>query len=89
MDWVLPFLTVPTVGTARKGMGTYNKDMLFTGPMVSAPGLTGIAWFMSAVNTTAPAQGAGTLNAFISFYEFDREQVRKFPLNTPVPVRSR
>lgn len=89
IEWAIPFVDIPIVQESHKGTGTASRDTLFSGPMWSAPGLTGIAWFMAFRNTASSAQTAATVNAFITFWEFDREQIRKFPLNTPVPTRSR
>ncbi len=58
-------------------------------PMIGSPGTSGILMEMTAWNNVAAATTAGTVNAFVSFWQFDLEQVRKYPINSPQPVHSR
>lgn len=41
------------------------------------------------INTNATVAAAGSVACFIDFWEFDLEQIRKFPINTPLPIHSR
>lgn len=58
-------------------------------PMVAPRGTSGILVVISAFNGNATAAAAGTVNSFISFWQFDLEQLRKYPINSPIPTHSR
>ncbi len=58
-------------------------------PMVAPRGTSGILVVFSAFNGNDTAAAAGTVNAFVSFWQFDLEQLRKYPINSPVPTHSR
>lgn len=60
-----------------------------TFPMIVPEGVTGPLFVMSASNQASNATLAGTINAFVSFWQFDLEQVRKFAINSPIPTHSR
>ncbi len=57
-------------------------------PMIGQDGGS-IAIVISAFNNVAAAAAIGTVNAQISFWQFDLEQIRKFPINSPVPTHNR
>ncbi len=57
-------------------------------PMIGV-GAAGIQVNISSFNNVAAAAAAGTISAFISFWQFDLEQIRKFPINTPIPTHAR
>jgi len=60
-----------------------------TMPIVaSEPGAPTIV-LMEARNNNATVATAGTVMAFASFWQFDLEQIRKYPINSPQPVHSR
>lgn len=58
-------------------------------PIIGTPGTTGVLIVISSSNSVALATTIGTVNAYISFWQFDLEQIRKFPINSPQPVHSR
>ncbi len=58
-------------------------------PMIGTPGSSGILVRLSAWNTQAAAALAGTVNSYIAFWQFDLEQIRKYPINSPFPVHAR
>lgn len=58
-------------------------------PMIAPQGTSGILINISASNPVDQAALAGTINAYISFWAFDLEQIRKYAINTPQPVQSR
>ncbi len=58
-------------------------------PIVAPQGTSGILIVMSAFNNAGTARAAGTINSYISFWQFDLEQIRKFPINSPSPTHSR
>jgi len=60
-----------------------------TFPIIAPQSTGGTIVVMRANNGTATAALAGTVMAFVSFWQFDLEQIRKFPINTPLPVHSR
>lgn len=88
-EWQIEFQNSPALTTVARSTIAQPKESLFSGPMWSAPGLTGITGFLVGSNENASVAGTGTVNAFVSFWEFDREQIRKFTINTPAIVRSR
>ncbi len=73
-------------GTVRAGAA---KSTAFSYPIIGSPGTTGIQINIQATNGANPAGATGTLQAVISFWQFDLEQVRKFPINSPIPTNSR
>ncbi len=60
-----------------------------TFPLVNPETANGVAFNFNAFNNTATAATAGTLHFYCNFWEFDLEQVRKYPINSPVPVQLR
>lgn len=58
-------------------------------PMIGSEGSTGIQIVLSAWNGNNTAAPIGVVNAFLSFWEFDLEQVRKYPINSPIPTHAR
>jgi len=60
-----------------------------TFPIVSPSGTSPIIVVMKAQNIQAAASTAGTVMAFVSFWQFDLEQIRKFPINSPIPTHNR
>jgi len=60
-----------------------------TYPIIGTAKTSGILINISTFNNVAAAATAGTVNAYISFWQFDLEQIRKFPINTPIPTHSR
>lgn len=58
-------------------------------PIIGTPGTTGVLINISMFNNVANATTAGTVNAYIAFWVFDLEQVRKYPINSPIPTNRR
>ncbi len=58
-------------------------------PMIGSEGTSGVFIQMSAWNNVAAAAAIGTTNAYMSFWQFDLEQIRKYPINSPQPVHAR
>lgn len=58
-------------------------------PIVSPRGASGILLNFSAFNKGTTSTGIGTVNFYCSFWQFDLEQIRKFPINTPIPTHPR
>ncbi len=58
-------------------------------PIVAPDPTTPTGVVLAARNNAAAAATAGTVMAFISFWQFDLEQIRKYPINSPIPVHSR
>jgi len=58
-------------------------------PIIGTPGTSGVLIVLNMVNAQAAAAAIGTINAYISFWQFDLEQIRKFPINSPIPTHSR
>lgn len=66
-----------------------GNNPLPTFPIIGTPGTSGALVVISASNSIDAAQATGVINAYISFWQFDLEQIRKYPINSPVPVHSR
>ncbi len=60
-----------------------------TFPLVAPQRTAPIIIVFDAWNGQDTAATAGTVSAFASFWQFDLEQIRKFPINSPQPVHSR
>jgi len=58
-------------------------------PMIGASSSAPIIIVIHANNSQATVSTAGTVMAFASFWQFDLEQIRKYPINSPQPVHAR
>jgi len=58
-------------------------------PIIGSTDTTGALIVITMINSQAAAAAVGTINAFIAFWQFDLEQIRKFPINSPIPTHSR
>ena len=58
-------------------------------PIIGAPGTSGALVTITLTNPGAAATTGGTVNASIAFWQFDLEQIRKYPINSPTPVHAR
>ncbi len=58
-------------------------------PLVAPQGSSGVLVVASTFNNAGNARAAGTINAYASFWQFDLEQIRNFPINTPTPFHAR
>jgi len=64
----------------------------FSTPFPSFPIIgqqSGVLSVINMVNSVSGAAAVGTINAYLSFWQFDLEQIRKYPINSPQPVHSR
>lgn len=74
--------------TRSGGSNTDGKSSDWpTFPLVSQG--NGVLINFSAQNGDNAAAAAGTVNFYISFWQFDLEQIRKYPINSPFPVHMR
>jgi len=91
MTWIFSLITHPL--GAQIASGGVEAPLLTVGlpkaPMWAPKGSSGILISMQARNGTATAALSGTVDAYINFWEFDLEQIRKYPINAPIPVHSR
>jgi len=60
-----------------------------TAPIIGTSTTSGILIVFSTFNTAKIARPVGTLNAWMSFWQFDLEQIRKYPINSPIPTHAR
>lgn len=58
-------------------------------PIVGTQGTSGAQIVVTAWNSNVTVAATGTIDAFVSFWQFDLEQIRKYPINSPIPVHSR
>jgi len=76
--------TAGTRGGGAQAGYSYPKNIIW------APrGSSGILINIHNANLNSEEALAGTVSCYINFWEFDLEQARKFPLNSPFPVHSR
>lgn len=66
-----------------------DKTGAFSFPIVGNKGSSGVLINLQATNQAAPAGAAGGINAYISFWQFDLEQLFKYPINSPIPTNAR
>jgi len=81
--------TGSAVRETRTMTRTENSTPFPTFPIIGVHGTSGILISIGMVNSAAAAATQGTINAYISFWQFDLEQIRKYPINAPIPVHSR
>jgi len=61
-----------------------------TFPIIGNPGSSGALFQHSAWNNNVTdAASAGTFDFWCAFWQFDLEQIRKYPINSPLPVQLR
>jgi len=60
-----------------------------TFPMIGIPGTSGVLINFSVYNDVSTTTTSGFVSGWLSFWQFDLEQIRKFPINSPFPVHSR
>ncbi len=92
--WILPFADGlfggPSSGDpVEKNSSAGSMDILPRAPMWATRGTSGILINIQTENLVGEAATAGTVTAHINFWEFDLEQIRKFPINSPIPTHSR
>ncbi len=58
-------------------------------PIIGSTGTSGIQIVISTFNNAQVARAVGTIDAYISFWQFDLEQIRKYPINSPIPTHAR
>lgn len=74
----------------RSIISSNNTEPWPSFPMVAPDGTSGVAINFSGWNNdTVNATTVGTINFWISFWQFDLEQIRKYPINSPLPVQAR
>jgi len=88
LTWDFAFANVGALADSI-GSGQGSLDTVPRAPMWAPRGTSGIQIVISTFNQNASAATAGNLSAFINFWEFDLEQVRKYPINAPIPIHSR
>lgn len=89
MSWKFAFAVQGIFPQVRKANADLSTDQLPRAPMWSRVAGSGIGIKIQSFNSGVPVGTAGTCSAYISFWEFDLEQARKFPLNSPMPVHIR
>jgi len=90
-SWNLPLEQAlkSNLGGETRASGAHSMDTLPSFPIYAPRGSSGILISIQAGNANNAAGSAGTVDAFINFWEFDLEQIRKYPINSPIPTHSR
>ncbi len=88
MNWSFPRIDIGR-NSDGSAMAPGARDHVPKSPMWAEKETAGININISIFNTGTPESAVGGFSAFINFWEFDLEQVRKFPVNAPVPTHSR
>lgn len=83
------WLTSSQDGQTRTLIRNNQSSPLPTMPMTTLDGSSGLAFNFTAWNNNATVSTAGVLDFFCTFWQFDLEQVRKYPINTTLPVSTR
>lgn len=76
-------------GLLRALRGVESQGSWPTFPLIGSEDTSGVQVRITITNPAAAATTAGTVNAFVSFWQFDLEQIRKYPINSPFPTHSR
>jgi len=75
------------------GQDESQRSLVLAQPWPSFPiigvGATGAQVLVSMYNNNNAAALVGTVNAYLSLWVFDLEQIRKYPINSPVPTHAR
>lgn len=87
-QWNFDFASSNLQRTAR-GQGHTAAQQVPKQPMWSPRDSAGILINIATFNAADPVGAAGTVWANINFWEFDLEQAKKYPINTPFPVHAR
>ncbi len=82
-------LDFPVTGLLGDVRSSAEKPSAFGFPIIGSQGTTGVQVSITAANDNNTAALAGTVNSYVSFWQFDLEQVRKHPINTPIPTNAR
>jgi len=90
-DWNFPFLGSAggVAAATTRGNSVSSTDNLPRAPMWSPSMSTGIQVNITTANVQTAVGAAGTIAAYINFWEFDLEQARKYPINSPLPIHAR
>jgi len=86
-NWVQEFNVNDAFGVVGRALQVVQPWPSF--PMIGTPTTAGILINMTMANPAAGAALAGTVNAYMSWWQFDLEQIRKFPINSPIPTHPR
>jgi len=86
INYVQGFIDIGLFSTAR-AMSVINPWPSF--PILAVRVESPTIVVLSAHNAQDAVATAGTVDAFVSFWQFDLEQIRKFPINSPIPTHSR
>lgn len=87
-NWNFDLAIFGLIGDGR-GAGHTATDPVPRAPMWAPRGTSGILIAISSFNSANPAAALGTIDCYINFWEFDLEQIRKYPINAPFPTHSR
>ena len=87
-QWNFDFASSNLQSTAR-GAGHTAIQQVPKQPMWNPRDTPGIDINISTFNGADPAGAAGTVWAYINFWEFDLEQAQKYAINAPSPVHMR
>jgi len=89
MPWTSGLVTPGTAVPIEKSDAPHSMDNMPKSPMWGQRNSSGILISIQAQNENSVAALEGTYSVWISFWEFDLEQTKKFPINSPLPVHSR
>lgn len=81
MTWFDDF-SVHELSSTSKVVRHLNRHPSF--PMINTAGDSGIRVTLGAFNAVDTAALAGVVNAFATFWQFDLEQIQKYPVNMAV-----
>lgn len=73
-------------GSSRAGQGASKLPHF---PLVAFEGTSGVLINFQAWNNLDTVSTIGLIESYITFWQFDLEQIRKYPINSPLPVQLR
>ncbi len=82
LDWVYGIDT-NTLFNSSISLTTANNNHYPppTYPLIALPGSSGVLFVFTASNASDPSTAIGVVNFAVSFWVFDLEQIRKYPVN--------
>ena len=90
-NWVQPFPLGPEDNVAG-GLATRSIQVIQPWPafpIIGTEGTTGVLINIHIFDDSSAVSAAGTISTLMSFWQFDLEQIRKYPINSPLPTHAR
>ncbi len=89
------FYAIPWESSGRNGVSTFVRSTVITAgnllrtPIIPGQNPNGVTMTLAAQNLNTTDAAAGTVNAVVSFWEFDLEQIQYYPPHSATNVVTR